>query len=268
MNLNCKPIETGILNQIKDCLREIELANNVVVIHAIESGSRAWGFPSPDSDYDVRFVYAHPLEWYLQLSDERDVIEQPISEQLDISGWDVRKALNLSNNGNTVIHEWLSSPIIYKQSEKYLELSKLVSKTFNPTATYHHYRSLAKRSYLNLEESEEKKLKRFFYFARAVLSAQWVAERNTMPSIVFMELVSELINEAEIVKQTVKLITQKATEPESSALEPPKDLYSEFVGLFELLDENKSFKSISVNQTSNDDFRHFLQNSNEGLVKL
>jgi len=109
-------IGESIFNEVVEHIAKIEHEYNVVVLQAIESGSRAWGFPSPDSDYDVRFIYAHPKDWYLQLSEERDVIELPINDELDIAGWDLRKALNLANKGNAVVQEWMISPIVYKQT--------------------------------------------------------------------------------------------------------------------------------------------------------
>ncbi len=79
--------------KIKLELERIEKENDVKILFAVESGSRAWGFPSKDSDYDVRFVYMHPVEWYLSIHDKRDVIEYPISDDLDISGWDIKKSV-------------------------------------------------------------------------------------------------------------------------------------------------------------------------------
>ena len=170
-------INESISGEIVEHLTKIEEEYDVIVLQAIESGSRAWGFPSPDSDYDVRFIYAHPKDWYLQLSEERDVIELPINDELDIAGWDLRKALNLANKGNAVVQEWMISPIVYQQSASYASLSALIGSAFNPIATYHHYRSMAKKAYADIEQSEQKKLKRFFYFARATLSAKWIVKK-------------------------------------------------------------------------------------------
>ena len=99
--------------KIRECLHEIEAAEGVKVLYACESGSRAWGFPSADSDYDVRFLYLHPLEWYLSLEDKRDVIERPVQDQIDLNGWDLRKALQLFRKSNPPLMEWLGSPIVY-----------------------------------------------------------------------------------------------------------------------------------------------------------
>lgn len=100
---------------IKDKIQEIEKKENVRVLRCVESGSRAWGFASPDSDYDVRFIYVRPKEYYLRLEKKRDVIEWQLDETLDINGWDIQKALRLLHKSNPTLFEWNSSPIIYKQ---------------------------------------------------------------------------------------------------------------------------------------------------------
>jgi predicted nucleotidyltransferase len=95
--------------QILEELKRIEKEEGVRILYACESGSRAWGFPSKDSDYDVRFIYIRPVDWYVSIYDKRDVIERPISDMLDINGWDLRKALNLFRKSNPPLLEWLKS---------------------------------------------------------------------------------------------------------------------------------------------------------------
>ncbi len=118
----------------------IEKEHGVSILLACESGSRAWGFPSADSDYDVRFIYAHDRDWYLSVFDKRDVIERPIDKVLDISGWDVRKALRLLRNSNAPLLEWLSSLIRYQCREgPVAEIAALAEKSFLPASCCHHY---------------------------------------------------------------------------------------------------------------------------------
>jgi hypothetical protein len=111
-------------------------ANNVRVLLAVESGSRAWGFASTDSDYDVRFIYAHPADWYLSIDlnteAKRDVIEQPIVDDLDLNGWDLRKALQLLAKSNPPLLEWLNSPIVYRESSFATELRELSIRFYSP----------------------------------------------------------------------------------------------------------------------------------------
>lgn len=123
-------INTSIRVEVLGKLEALARQHQVTIISAIESGSRSWGFPSPDSDYDVRFVYAHAPEWYIQLDPERDVIELPVNAVLDIGGWDVRKAMTLANSGNSVIQEWLISPLVYREAKALVLVLLHVMMTF------------------------------------------------------------------------------------------------------------------------------------------
>ena len=117
---------------IKEKLLEIESRENVKIIAAIESGSRAWGFASPDSDYDVRFIYFRPEDEYLRLEKTRDVIEWQLDDVLDINGWDIKKTLQLLHNSNPTVFEWCGSPIVYKTSQQFEELKNLSKRYFSP----------------------------------------------------------------------------------------------------------------------------------------
>ena len=118
-------------------LHEIEIKENVKILFAAESGSRAWGFASPDSDYDVRFIYVRPKEEYLRLDTVKDVIEVPINDVLDINGWDLQKALRLLYKSNPTLFEWFSSPIIYMETEFADEFRVFFYKT-KPASLYQH----------------------------------------------------------------------------------------------------------------------------------
>ena len=208
----------NVEKDIQEHLRRIEKEHGVTIVAAIESGSRAWGFPSPDSDFDVRFIYAHSKDWYIQLTPERDVIEVPISPVLDISGWDIRKAMNLANNGNAVVQEWLISPIFYRQHEVLAPLLRqCIAGAFSAKATYHHYFSMANGMFEDVS-ADKVKLKRFFYFARATLSAWWVVKRQTMPPIVFKDLLAGLTDDAVVIGSFDRLILAKSQLGESEVL--------------------------------------------------
>ena len=101
---------------ILERLSEIERKEHIRIIHAAESGSYAWGFSSVQSDHDIRFVYVRPLEYYLRLDKTQDVIEYPESDNIDIIGWDLKKALKLVYKSNPTIFEWSRSPIVYRTS--------------------------------------------------------------------------------------------------------------------------------------------------------
>ena len=217
-------------------LKEIEQQHEVTIIHAIESGSRSWGFPSPDSDYDVRFIYVHKKDWYLQVFPERDVIEVPINDELDIAGWDLKKAMYLAAKGNVVVHEWLNTPIVYQSNPLlYPELKSIINKSFNPQSAYHHYRSMATRAWLDVKEQKEVKLKRFFYFMRALLSAKWIIQNNSMPSVEFEYLLANTGFNSDRVGDIHELVKLKSTMMESERMVIDEGLTAYVGNLFEEL---------------------------------
>ncbi len=159
---------------IKANLAEIEARENVRIVYACESGSRAWGFPSADSDYDVRFIYLHPLEWYLTIADKRDVIEEPITGLLDVNGWDLRKTLQLFRKSNPPLFEWLNSPIVYL--EKYSVASRLRSLLavyYSPRACAYHYLQMARGNFREYLQGDQVWVKKYFYALRAVMAVNW-----------------------------------------------------------------------------------------------
>ncbi|MCA9438875.1 MAG: nucleotidyltransferase domain-containing protein, partial [Candidatus Omnitrophica bacterium] len=144
------PIDPAIHSEILSQLERIEDDRSVSILYACESGSRAWGFESRDSDYDVRFIYIRPRDWYLSvdLEKKRDVIELPIDDQLDINGWDARKALKLFRKSNPPLLEWLGSPIVYAEPFKFASTLREISKTHNaPTGCAYHYLHMARGNY-------------------------------------------------------------------------------------------------------------------------
>ena len=187
-----------MLNEIKLSLIEQSDEQKVTILYACESGSRAWGFPSPDSDYDVRFIYAHPQDWYLSLFEQRDVIEQPINDLLDISGWDLRKALQLLFKSNAALIEWLHSPITYMQDNEIVNnLRELATISFQPLGVCHHYLGMAKKGWDDVSEQEYVKLKRYFYILRALLCCEWIIHKKTIPPVEFKIMLKSFYPEGE-----------------------------------------------------------------------
>jgi predicted nucleotidyltransferase len=168
--------------QIGRKLDEIAREEGVRILLAVESGSRAWGFHSPDSDYDVRFLYARPVNDYLALQPVRDVIERPIdADDLDVGGWDISKALKLVSRGNAVVSEWLSSPIIYAEDPAFRPLFEPLARDWQ---TLHgdvaHYYGLARRQWGSfIEGRTEVRLKKYFYVIRPAVTLHWLREGNT-----------------------------------------------------------------------------------------
>ena len=164
-------------------LERMERAEDVRVLLAVESGSRAWGFASPDSDFDVRFVYVRPVEHYLRLEPARDVLVWRVDEVLDVDGWDANKALRLLRGSNPSLFEWLASPIVYAEDPVFAVVRELAAECFSPVASAHHYLSMG-RNHLAALAGETVRLKKCLYTMRAILAARWVvAERAPAPML-------------------------------------------------------------------------------------
>ena len=186
---------------IKEKLHEIELRENCRILLAVESGSRAWGFASPDSDYDVRFIYARPKESYSRLDRVRDVIEVPINDELDINGWDVDKALRLLHKSNPTVFEWFSSPIIYQTSDFADQFKPIMRKYFSSKSGLWHYLHMAEGNYREFLKGDMVKAKKYFYVLRPILACRWILEKGTPPPMLFSELMESQLDEA--LKETV-----------------------------------------------------------------
>jgi uncharacterized protein len=208
-----------IFDKIVTRLSEIELEHKVEILYAIESGSRAWGFESTDSDYDVRFIYKNDVKWYLSVLPQRDVIEYPIIDEFDYSGWDLKKTLYLLNKSNPVLFEWLKSPIIYKINNNVYDIMKKASdQYFSPIGSIYHYLHMAKGNYREFMQNDKVKIKKYFYILRPLLACLWIARYNQSPPIVFEELLedanlnNELLNKINILLQRKKAAVELGLE--------------------------------------------------------
>ena len=156
-----------IKREIQERLQQVEEDEKVFIFYACESGSRAWGFPSLDSDYDIRFLYIHPKKWYLSIDEKRDVIERRISDLIDLSGWDIRKALRLFRKSNPPLLEWLNSPIVYQQRLHIVDKIKaLMPDYYYPKSCLYHYRHMAEGNFREYLKGEIVWIKKYFYVLR------------------------------------------------------------------------------------------------------
>ena len=211
-------------NVILDKLKVLEEENKVTVLFACESGSRAWGFASPDSDYDVRFIYVHRKDYYLSIEEQRDVIELPINDLLDINGWELRKALKLFRKSNGPLFEWLQSPIVYQANSSFQdELQDLMKYYFTPRAMIHHYLSMAKNVVDNDLSGSEVKLKKYFYAVRPVLASLWIAERKDVPPMEFNKLRALLDPDLNVIVDD--LLAKKAQVNEKNMITPIMEIH-------------------------------------------
>ena len=182
-------IDDTMYATILENLDRIEQNHQVRILYAVESGSRAWGFASRNSDYDVRFIYIHKPEWYLSISEKRDVIECPITGDLDICGWDLRKALGLFSKSNPPMLEWLGSPLVYREYDSFVNrLRGMIHKFFSPRQCMHHYLHTARNNSKRYLSDDTVKLKKYFYALRPMLGCIWLERHNTMPPTEFIRL--------------------------------------------------------------------------------
>jgi predicted nucleotidyltransferase len=181
-------MKSKIINRIK----ALESDRDIKVLLACETGSRAWGFPSPDSDYDVRMIYMHPKDWYLSLSPKQDHINLMLDEKMiDISAWDLRKSLNLLYRSNAALLERVQSPLIYLYTPQFREeLIELADQFYAPIAVMYHYLSIAKKKMHEINEMGSMNLKKFFYALRSALVCKWVVERGSRPPISILDLLN------------------------------------------------------------------------------
>jgi predicted nucleotidyltransferase len=198
--------------EILESLQQIEAEQNVKILLACESGSRAWGFPSADSDFDVRFIYLRPTAWYLTIDVEkkRDVIERPINNQLDVNGWDLRKALQLFRKSNPPLLEWLGSPIIYwEQFSIAQQMRELAPLCYSPLACMYHYWHMAEGNVREYLKGETVWVKKYFYVLRPLLAMRWLEQERGVVPTEFHKLVDGLVQDQTLAAAIHQLIEEK-----------------------------------------------------------
>ena len=224
--------------EIQQLLDTIAQEKDVTIIHAIESGSRAWGFPSADSDYDIRFIYHHPQSWYLSPFEKKDTINLAISDDLDAGGWDIGKCMRLLYKGNAPLYEWLCSPVVYRQQlDKYTLLKDLAVEAFNPAVAFYHYMSLAKKKLLGGKTKHH--AKSYLYALRALLCANWVADKGSIPSVDALPLIKRYMADSDLHTALLQLIADKATQKEKDKTPLPQVLLDFADRLYESLRANE-----------------------------
>ncbi len=212
--------------KIKRYLADIEKEKEIKILLACETGSRAWGFPSPDSDYDVRIIYKHKKDWYLSLFEEKDSIELMLdNNEIDISGWDLRKSLRLLWKSNPPILERIQSPIIYQVDNNFIRgINKVAKETYSRITAIHHYLSMGKKAFEEVSNNEKYKLKKFFYALRASVACLWILEREEIPPIEFGKMIDGLDIAPNLTERIYGLIKLKSTISESYLHTEEKEL--------------------------------------------
>jgi predicted nucleotidyltransferase len=211
-------VPDGMRAHIMRTLGEIETREDVRVLFACESGSRGWGFASPDSDYDVRFLYVRRLDRYLTIDPIRDVIEQPDEGALGLDGWDLRKALQLLRDSNPTLLEWLRSPIVYRHHEAIVRrLRTFAEQGFSPVRGYHHYVSMATRNAREHLQGDVVPHKKYLLVLRPLLAARWIREGRGLPPMRFADLAQALLDDHAPVADIDALLEVKRRAGEAAA---------------------------------------------------
>lgn len=203
-------MQTTILNKLETIAKD----HNIKMLFACESGSRGWQFPSPDSDYDVRFIYVQPYKYYLSVLNRKYDHNFPINDELDIYGWDIRKVLQLMGKSNTTPFEWLQSPIVYRQLPGFRDqLWALCQHYFSPRSNIHHYLGIANGALESMGQGNEIGIKKLFYVLRPMLAAKWCLEKMSIAPMTIGPLMELLPSDLQ--KEVNDLILLKADSAES-----------------------------------------------------
>lgn len=196
-------------------IREIEEKENIRVLYAVESGSRAWGFASPDSDYDVRFIYVRDKDFYLSLRENKDFIDWELNDVLDINGWDIKKALQHFHKSNATLFEWSNSPIVYYTTNEWKELYRNTACSyFSCKSAMYHYYGTAAKNYHEYLLDDMVKYKKYFYVLRPILACMWIEEKKCPPPVLFDELFDTVL-EDKMKPEVMDLLAKKIIMSES-----------------------------------------------------
>ena len=201
--------------EIQQELKRIEDRHDVQILYACESGSRARGIPSGDSDYDVRFIYIHKRNWYLSIDRRRDVIELPINQLLDVSGWEFTKALRLLRKSNPSLLEWLHSDIVYQEASSAPDRLRALSKeVFLPASAIYHYLNMAKGNFREYLKHGRLNPKQYLNMLRPVLACKWIETYNEFPPLSFPMLAGELAAAGNL-KEEIRLLIDRKIQGDS-----------------------------------------------------
>nr|AIA12771.1 putative nucleotidyltransferase [uncultured bacterium] len=218
-----------MIEEIKKELLRLESQYEIKILLAVESGSRAWGFASMDSDWDVRYVYIHRLDWYLKIDELKDSQDEILPNDIDLAGWELKKALRLFRKSNPPMFEWLQSPIIYLEQFSIAgKLREMTGKYFNPKSCMYHYLSMAKGNFREYLHTDLVRTKKYFYVLRPVLACNWIKERKTLPPMEFQKLVDSQVTDEKIRLEIAGLLKRKIAGEELKE-EPKIEILNDFL---------------------------------------
>lgn len=215
--------------EIEKALQNIEKTEDVEILYACESGSRAWGYASADSDYDVRFIYKHKKDWYLKLEKTADNLDYPVSDELDLAGWDLDKTLRLLRKSNPSLMEWLQSPIVYRKNEAFFkEIKQLTDEYVQFERQLRHYFHLAESTFQSYLQTPEVKTKKYIYAIRPLLACMWIEQNQEIPPVSLDELIHVKVDDQAGFDEFKKLLDRKKSGGEFD-IEPQNPILQAFI---------------------------------------
>ncbi len=218
-----------MIKQIKNELLRLEDEQQIKILYAVESGSRAWGFASQDSDWDVRFIYLHHPDWYLSIDEKKDSMEIMLPNDLDFAGWELRKTLKLFRKSNPPLLEWLRSPLVYlEQFTATQKLRELSEEYFNPKSCLYHYLHMARGNFKAYLQGEQVKMKKYFYVLRPLLACKWIEQKHTIAPMEFSELVESQVN-SQALKAEIESLLERKMSGEELDLAPRIPIIHDFL---------------------------------------
>lgn len=222
-------VKNHLTEQIEIELKRLEKEKDIKILYAVESGSRAWGFASTDSDWDVRFIYVHRPEWYLSIDDNRDNFEEILPNMIDLAGWELRKTLKLFRKSNPPLLEWLRSPFIYlEQFSTADQMRQLTKYYFNPRSCLYHYLHMAEGNYRDYLQTNIVRVKKYFYVLRPILACKWIETNGTMAPMEFQKLVDTQVESQELRREISNLLKRKKSGEELDK-EPRIQIINDFI---------------------------------------
>lgn len=256
-------------DHIKTQLANLEREHDIKILYAVESGSRAWGFASADSDWDVRFIYLHREAWYLSIDDKKDSIEIMLPNDLDLSGWELRKALRLFRKSNPPLLEWLNSPIVYLEEPFTVSQMRVAAdEYFNPKSCLYHYLSMASGNFREYLKRDLVRMKKYFYVLRPVLACMWIERTNTMAPTEFQKLFDAEVPEGDLKLEIEKLLARKMSggemgeEPKievlNAFLEEKIEYYTEYLKDYNFLKQPDTEELNRIFRTSLNEFGRII----------
>lgn len=219
--------------EILEYLYALEKERYISILYACESGSRAWGFESPDSDWDIRFIYKHNYDWYFDIQQNKKDCIDTTEGLLDFSGWELRKTLGLFNKGNPHLLEYLRSPYTYIEADKCInQLRGLLTYFFNAKRTTYHYVHMARGNYNRYLQDDIISHKKYLYVIRPILACKWIEAYSTAPPVRFETLVESLLegNKYKHLKEEIYMLLERKKAASEMAMGSKLPALHDFLG--------------------------------------